>query len=182
MALLESIDIPLGVRMPPFTLTDLNGRPRGVGGLMGARGLLVVFTCNHCPYARAVWPRLIRLARKAGRLGVNIVAVNSNINPEYPEDSPSAMRERVLEWGIPFPYLIDYDQGVAKAWRAKCTPDPYLLDAAGRLVYHGRVDDNWKDESKVERRELEEAVEALALGREIPAEQHPAMGCSIKWR
>ena len=182
MAVMESIEVPLGAKMPSFSLKDPEGREHNSARLMGRKGLLVVFTCNHCPYARAVWPRLILLAQAAKALGINTVAVNPNIHPDYPEDAPKAMRENIREWGVPFPYLVDQEQLVARAYRAQCTPDPYLLDSGGRLVYHGRFDDNWKDEAKVTRRELRDAITAVAFGRPVAREQSPSMGCSIKWR
>lgn len=182
MALVESTTVRLGEIMPAFELADPSGRRRAFGSLFGPKGLLVVFTCNHCPYAIAVWPRLVRLAADAERLGIGAAAVNPNIHPGYPEDAPARMADKIREWNIPFPYLVDESQDAARAWKAQCTPDPYLLDASGRLVYHGRIDDDWKDEAKVSRRELRDAVQALAAGRPVSAEQPPSMGCSIKWR
>lgn len=155
MVLLESLDIPLGTRMPDFKLEDPFGKVFKSGQLHGNKGLLVAFTCNHCPYARAVWPRLIRLAKHAKNLGVNTVAINPNIHPDYPEDSPEEMKKKMKEWGIGFPYLVDETQQVAKAFKAQCTPDIYLFDAEHKLVYHGRIDDNWKDETKVTKEELQ---------------------------
>ncbi|GAB4318383.1 MAG: thioredoxin family protein [Candidatus Sumerlaeia bacterium] len=182
MALLESISVPLGTVMPGFELPAPDGTLHTRDDLMGDKGLLVVFTCNHCPYAQAVWPRLIRLAAHARRLGVNTVAINPNIHPDYPADAPDKMTEAIAELGIDFPYLYDETQNTARAYKAQCTPDLYLLDTSGRLVYHGRIDDNWKDEAAVTRHELREAIEALAAGRPIEARQMPSMGCSIKWR
>ena len=182
MALVESVDIPLGTKMPPFVLPDPNGSLHDGTKLYGAKGLLVVITCNHCPYALAVWPRLIRLSIEIAKAGVNTVGINPNIHPDYPEDSPKMMKDKIREWGIPFPYLVDESQEVAKALKAQCTPDPYLFDAGQKLVYHGRIDDNWKEEGKVKRHELKEAAENLVSGRPVAARQYPAMGCSIKWR
>jgi len=182
MALLESIDIPLGTTMPDFNLPDPSGKNFSSKNLSGTKGLLVVFTCNHCPYAIAVWPRLIRLAGEAKTLGIATVAINPNIHPNYPEDAPHKMENKITEWGISFPYLIDETQEVAKAYRAQCTPDLYLLDATGKLVYHGRIDDNWKEESKVTKQELKSAIENLAAGKNIDPQQFPSMGCSIKWK
>lgn len=182
MALRESSAIVLGTVMPDFALPDPTGKVYTRDELAGPKGLLVVFTCNHCPYAVAVWPRLIELAQWAAREGVRTVAINPNIHPDYPEDKPEVMLAKIAEWGIPFPYLVDEAQTVAKAYDAQCTPDPYLLDAAGKLYYHGRIDDNWKDEKAVKRQELREAIQALVDGRPAPTVQHPAMGCSIKWR
>ena len=182
MALVESITIPLGTKMPPFQLKDPSGREFQGENLYGKKGLLIAFTCNHCPYAIAVWPRLIRLAQYAKTLEINTVGINPNIHPGYPEDAPPRMKEKIKEWGISFPYLVDEAQEIAKVFKAQCTPDLYLFNSGRGLVYHGRFDDNWKEESKVKRQELKEAIENLAAGKSISQTQHPSMGCSIKWR
>ena len=182
MTLVESADLPIGTEMPKFFLPDPFGDIHAGENLAGEKGLLVVFNCNHCPYANAQWPRLVGLARDARRLGINTVAINANIHPDYPEDAPEKMKEKIKELGIDFPYLIDESQDVARAFKAQCTPDPYLFDAKGQLVYHGRLDDNWQDENSVTRQELREAVEKLASCLPVAEEQHPSMGCSIKWR
>jgi len=182
MALLESVKIPLGTSMPSFELKDALGKSYKSDGLFGERGLLVVFTCNHCPYAIAVWPRVIRLAQYGKGMRVNTVAINPNINPDYPDDAPDRMALKVKELGIDFPYLVDESQQTAEAFRAQCTPDIYLFDKNKALVYHGRIDDNWKDESAVTREELKEAMNNMAAGRPVSAQQNPSMGCSIKWK
>jgi thiol-disulfide isomerase/thioredoxin len=182
MVLLESITIPIGTKMPVFDLNDPAGKAYKSDGLYADRGLLVVFTCNHCPYALAVWPRLIRLANYAKNLKISTVAINPNINPDYPEDSPGKMIQKIEAWGICFPYLVDETQQVAKTFKAQCTPDIYLFDKNHQLVYHGRIDDNWQDERKVTKEELKEAINNLATGRPVSADQRPSMGCSIKWR
>jgi len=182
MVLLESITIPLGTKMPFFKMNDPDGNAFRGENLYGERGLLVVFTCNHCPYALAVWPRLIRLARYARNLKIRTVAINPNINPDYPEDSPEKMLEKIEQWSIDFPYLVDETQKVARAFKAQCTPDIYLFDKNHQLVYHGRIDDNWQDERKVTKEELKEAINNLVTGETISSGQKPSMGCSIKWR
>lgn len=182
MARLESIDVPLGTKIPKFVLRDPDGVIQVSDYTFGKKGLLVVFTCNHCPYAKAVWPRVIRLGRYAIEKGINVVAINPNINPNYPDDAPAEMSKKIKKWGIPFPYLIDDTQKIAKAFDAQCTPDIYLFDASQKLVYHGRVDDNWQEESKVTKEELKEAITNLAEGKSIAQKQFPSMGCSIKWR
>lgn len=182
MAALESVEIPLGTIMPKFSLRDPDGIIQVSDYAVGKKGLLVVFTCNHCPYAKAVWPRMIRLGRYALEREINVIAINPNINPKYPDDAPDEMRKKMKEWDIPFPYLIDDTQKVARAFDAQCTPDIYLFDAKQKLVYHGRVDDNWQDESKVTKEELKEALSNLAEGKPIPGKQIPSIGCSIKWR
>ena len=182
MALLESIKIPLGTKMPAFQLQDPSGKIYSADDLFGERGLLVVFTCNHCPYAQAVWPRIIRLGGYAKGMKVGAVAINPNINPDFPDDSPEKMILAIKERGIPFPYLVDEEQAVAKAFKAQCTPDVYLFNKNKELVYHGRIDDNWKDEEAVTREELKEAMNNMASGLSIEKKQYPSMGCSIKWR
>lgn len=182
MALVGSIHVAHGTRLPDFTLNDPDGVARSSSELMGEKGLLVVVTCNHCPYALAVWPRLIRIAQKIREMGVNTVAINPNIHPDYPADGIPAMKEKISEWGIDFPYLADESQDVARALNAQCTPDIYLYDQNGELKYHGRIDDYWKDEVQVTRQELLPAVEAMVNSRQMPDIQHPTIGCSIKWR
>ena len=178
----ESVDIPLGTPLPLFELPDTNGTLFHSDRLKGPKGILVIFTCNHCPYAKAVWPRTIVLAQEAKERGITTVAINPNIHPDYPEDAPEVMKEKIKEWGIPFPYLIDESQEVARTYKAQCTPDIYLFDGAGRLAYHGRIDDNWQDPSKVTREELRDAIAAVADGKPVSGKQHPTIGCSIKWR
>ncbi len=182
MALVESVRIQLGTLMPEFELKDPFGKIYQSDTLFGKKGLLVAFTCNHCPYAQAIWPRLIRLSEYAKGLEINTAGINPNIHPDYPEDAPGKMKEKIKEWGIVFPYLVDDTQKVADSFKAQCTPDLYLYNAAHELVYHGRLDDNWKEETKVKRQELKEAVENLTSGKPVSADQYPSMGCSIKWR
>ena len=182
MALVESINVKLGTKMPSFTLKDPFGKTFSGGNVSGKKGLLVTFTCNHCPYALAVWPRLIELSKYAKGLEIETVGINPNIHPDYPEDAPDQMIQKIKEWHIPFPYLVDETQDVARRFQAQCTPDLYLYDSSRELVYHGRLDDNWKDAKKVTREELKEAIDCLISDQPISEKQHPSMGCSIKWR
>ena len=181
MALLESILIPLGTKMPEFTLKDPYDKVYKGSEQYGERGLLIGFFCNHCPYAIAVWPRFIRLAKYARGMKINTIAINPNINPDYPEDSPEKMKEKIKEWGIDFPYLVDENQDIARAFKAQCTPDIFLFNKKYELIYHGRLDDHWQDESKVTREELKEALNNHAAGLPLDKKQRPSMGCSIKW-
>jgi thiol-disulfide isomerase/thioredoxin len=144
--------------------------------------LVVMFICNHCPYVQAVEDRLIRLAREFEPRGVQFVAVCANDADTYPDDAFDKMAARWHEHGYGFPYLHDEAQDVARAFGAVCTPDIFVYDRDRRLAYRGRIDDSWKDESKVKRRELAEALEVLVAGKRPSPEQRPSMGCSIKWR
>ncbi|EJO71303.1 MULTISPECIES: thioredoxin family protein [Leptospira] len=182
MSLLESEKIPLGSLLPVFRLADPNGKTYSSDQMSGSTGLLLIVTCNHCPYAQAIWPRLIRFAGEILSLGVRTVAINPNIHPDYPDDSPEMMLIKIKEWEISFPYLVDETQEVAKKLKAMCTPDIYLYDGEQRLYYHGRMDDNWKNEKQVSRKELEYAVHQLVKGNPAPINQMPSMGCSVKWK
>jgi len=182
MALVASIHVDLGWELPDMGLKDVDGNGVNLTDQIGKKGLLVAFTCNHCPYAIAVWPRLIRHAAKLREQGIHCIAVNPNIHPDYPADGIAAMKEKISEWGIDFPYLADETQEVARTFEAQCTPDLYLFDAKGKLFYHGRFDDAWKDETKVTSEELMIAAGLLVSGGNPPQPQHPTIGCSIKWR
>jgi len=181
MTLLESLNLTLGDVMPHFSLKNPEGLPFSSEDLMGKNGLFVIFTCNHCPYAVAIWPRVIKLARYASNLGIHCVAINPNINPDYPDDSPQKMNEKIKDWGIPFPYLVDEHQNVARSYHAQCTPDMYVLKSDHSLYYHGRFDDSWQDETKVTQEELKRALTCLSENSASPSPQSPSMGCSIKW-
>ncbi len=180
MALVASIHVG-DFTLPDLTLNDSKGVSYNLPEQMGEHGLLVAFTCNHCPYAIAVWPRLVRHAQTLKAMGINAVAINPNIHPAFPEDAIPAMQEKLVEWGINFPYLADETQAVAKAFDAQCTPDIYMFDKNGTLYYHGRIDNYWKDETKVTAEELLPAAQALIEGKDAPQPQHPTIGCSIKW-
>lgn len=181
MALIESIIISLGTSMPDFKLKSPSGEELEGATLFGEKGLLIGFLCNHCPYAIAVWPRFVRLAGYARDKGIEAVAINPNINPDYPEDAPEKMIVKIKEWNIDFPYLVDETQDIARAFKAQCTPDIFLFNSEKKLVYHGRVDDNWKDEQSVTKEDLKEAIDQCASGQEVSKDQKPSMGCSIKW-
>ena len=141
-----------------------------------------MFICNHCPYVKAVEDRLITMARAFEPRGVQFVGVCANDADSYPDDAFDELAARWRERGYGFPYLHDEAQDVARAFGAVCTPDIFVFDRDRRLAYRGRIDDSWKDESRVTRRELADAIEALLAGRQPSREQRPSMGCSIKWR
>jgi peroxiredoxin len=173
-------ELAIGDPAPPFDLPGTDGRTRSLGSFEEP-ALLVLFTCNHCPVAVAYEDRLIALARDyAGRLG--IAAINPNDASSHPDDSMDKMIERARAKGFPFPYLRDEAQTVARAYGARCTPDPFLFGPDRRLAYAGRIDDSWKDERAVTRRDLRAAIDAVLEGRAIGGEVRPATGCSIKWR
>jgi peroxiredoxin len=172
----------LATPCPAFRLPAVDGRTYGLTDFDGSHVLVVMFICNHCPYVQAVEDRLIRLARELGPRGAAFVGICSNDAVTYPDDAFDKLAERWRRKDYGFPYLHDENQEVARAFGAVCTPDIFVYDRARALAYRGRVDDAWKDESKVTRRELAEAIEALLGGRRPSTEQRPSMGCSIKWK
>jgi hypothetical protein len=166
---------------PPLKLPDTDGEPRGLpAGPAEASATVVVWTCNHCPYALAWHQRLVDVANDYADRGVRFLAVNSNDPDRYPADSPAAMRERFAAESWPFPYLHDSTQDVARAWGARTTPHVFVLDGELRIVYEGAPD---ADHQNPELRAawLRDALDAVLAGAEAPASTEP-VGCSIKWR
>jgi peroxiredoxin len=165
----------VGETAPGFSLPDTEGAERSPGGVT-----VVVFTCNHCPYALAWHERLLDAARDYD--GVTFLAVNPNDAERYPRDSFEAMKERVAaDGGWPMPYLRDESQEVARAYGARTTPDVFVIDAEGVLRYRGAPDADYRDDS-LDARWLRDALDAVLAGRDPdPAETEP-VGCSIKWR
>lgn len=182
MVLLKSIKMSMGWQAPSFKLPGVDGQDHSLDNLKGEKGTVIVFTCNHCPYAQAAWPLLIKLAKEYKNKGINFIGINPNDDKQYPQDSFEMMKKYADEWGINFPYLRDESQEVAKAYKAQCTPDIYVFDKHLKLFYHGRINDNWQNPDKVKREDLKEALERLLAGKQPPSDQIPSMGCSIKWK
>lgn len=179
--LLDTPVCDFGWKAPDFTLKDPDGQSFTMSEQLGDKGVLVAFLCNHCPYVQAIAGRL---AIDAGELvdeGINVLAVMSNSYRLVPEDSPSNMKAFARKYGWTFPYLVDEDQSVGKAYGAVCTPEFFGLNRNGELQYRGRLDDAQMDDTKARQRELVEAMRQIARTGEGPREQHPSMGCSIKW-
>ena len=182
MALTYSEMVPLGKTAPAFSLEGIDGKRYTLEHFKGTRALVVMFICKHCPYVIAVQDRLAALAKELSPRGARFIAINSNDTSRYPEDSAENMRMQADQVGFHFPYLIDTTQGVARAYGAVATPDIFVFDGHLRLSYRGRIDDSWKDASKVTSHDLHDAIVALLEGRTVAANQIPSMGCSIKWR
>ncbi len=181
-----SLTTPLcdfGWSAPDFVLSGVDGKPHSLSSCRGPKGLLVMFICNHCPYVKAVLPRLVRDCRELAGLGIGCVAIMSNDPADYPEDSPENMQRIAAAMDFPFPYLLDESQAVAKAYGAVCTPDFFGFDAGLGLQYRGRLDASGKNPAPEDaRRELFEAMRQVAETGHGPADQTPSIGCSIKWR
>jgi len=182
MVLLESQMVPLGTPAPDFSLKGIDDRPHTLHKYADKDILVIIFMCNHCPYVQAVWPRLNALQKKYASKNVQLIGINPNAaNPNYSDDNFEEMKKAPQEFGMNFPYLIDEMQEVARAYRAVCTPDIFVFDRSLKLVYRGRVDDNWKDENAATRHELSGALDILLSGGQLTEGQRPSMGCSIKW-
>jgi len=175
--------LELGTVAPDFSLSDTNGKLVSRQDFQGARGLLVLFICNHCPYVHHIREALVAFAKEYQPKGLAMVAINANDVANYPDDSPEKMAEEVAKFGYTFPYLFDETQQVAKAYCAACTPDFFLFDKDHRLVYRGQFDDSRpKNSLPVTGQDLRTAVEALLSGQTIDSSQKPSLGCNIKWK
>ncbi|MCP3677400.1 MAG: thioredoxin family protein [Deltaproteobacteria bacterium] len=182
MVLLNSKMVPLGTKALNFRLKGVDEKDYTLDSFQDKKILVIIIMCNHCPYVKATIGRLVALQHEYEGRGVQLVGINSNDDANYPEDSFENMKIFSRDSGMNFPYLRDDTQEVAKAYDAVCTPDIYLYGPERRLLYRGRIDDNWQDESAVTKRDLKIAIDEALEGGAVPGEQHPAMGCSIKWK
>ena len=174
--------VPIGTPAVGFNLPGVDGNTYSLDSFSEKKILVVIFMCNHCPYVKAVLQRLIDLQTETRELGVQLVGINSNDAEKYPDDSFDSMKTIAKEKGLNFPYLFDASQETAKAYDAVCTPDIYAYGPERKLLYRGRIDDNWEHEEKVTQRNLKEAIDLIIAGKELPSDQIPSMGCSIKWK
>ena len=176
--------LSLGDAAPMATvkMKSVDGRELSIAEAAGAKGTLVMFSCNHCPYVKAWEDRIASLGNGAPAQGVGVIVINANDPEAYPDDDYAAMQKRAQEKGFKFPYVVDATSDVARAFGATRTPEVYLFDAAGKLVYKGAIDDNAQDAAKVQHRYLADALEAVSAGREVAVRETKAIGCSIKFR
>ncbi len=182
MARTETPICDFGRPAPEFSLPGTDGKTYTLRDVRGPNGLLVMFICNHCPYVKAVRDRIIRDAMELKVHGIGTVAISSNDPTDYPEDSFDNMKQLATELNLPFPYLYDESQAVAKAYGAVCTPDFFGYNKDLKLQYRGRLDESRKESVPNARRELFEAMKQIAQTGEGPRAQVPSMGCSIKWK
>ena len=175
--------VPLGTQAPSFRLPDTEGLLVSIEDFKSSSALLVVFICNHCPFVKHVLPPFVQLAREYQRRGVGIVGISSNDADRYPDDSPEQMAELSRTLGFTFRYLYDESQQIAKAYGAACTPDFYLFDRDGRLVYRGQMDDSRPGNGRpLTGADLRAAIGAVLEGRPVCEDQKPSVGCNIKWK
>jgi len=175
--------LALGTSAPDFRLPDTSGKIVALADFKSAPALAVFFICNHCPYVKHMQAGLAQLARDYQPRGAAIVAISSNDAQNYPDDSPARMAQEAKSAGYTFPYLYDESQAVAKAYRAACTPDIFLFDAARKLVYRGQFDDSRPGNGvPVTGKDLRGALDAVLGGKPMPSRQVPSIGCNIKWK
>lgn len=174
-----------GDKAQTFKLKNIDGKYVSPDDYKNAKGFIVIFTCNHCPYAVAYEDRIIKLDKTFKVKGYPVIAINPNDPVAYPTDSFKAMKERAKEKGFTFPYLIDETQEIAEAYGAKKTPHVFLLQKeAGKLIvkYVGAIDDNYQDPAAVTTKYVSNAIKSLLENKSIETTSTKAIGCSIKWK
>ena len=174
----------LGTAAPDFSLPDVvTGRQVSRESVAGPKGMLAMFICRHCPFVKHVQDEIARIGRDYAGRGVGIVAISANDVTSHPEDSPTKLAYQARELNFNFPYLFDASQEVARAYDAQCTPDFFLYDGQGKLVYRGQLDDSRPgSDVPVTGKDLRAALDAVIAGRAVSSEQRPSIGCNIKWR
>jgi peroxiredoxin len=172
----------LGDSAPEFSLKGVDGGTTSLSSLKDAKALVVIFSCNHCPYVMAYEDRVIALQKDYASKGVRFVAINSNDAVNYPDDSFENMVKRAREKGFNFPYLCDDSQKAAKAYGATHTPHLFVFDGGRKLAYTGKIDDNWQDAGAVKSRFLKDALDDILAGKNPRVPETHAIGCTIKWR
>ena len=183
MALTYSSMLELGTKIPDFKLVNsINGQEYHSSSLYNDRPSLLMVICNHCPYVIHFHEELQHLTNDYKR-EIDFVAISSNDVDRYPQDGPSEMKKLFEKIGLDFPYLYDETQEVAKSLQAECTPEFYLFDSNNALIYRGRLDDSSPGrDTPITGFDLRSAIGALLREDPISSEQHPSMGCSIKWK
>ncbi len=173
--------LQIGSKAPEFNLKGTDGNYYSIKSFSGKKAFVVVFSCNHCPYVQAYEDRLISI--QADYMSdLQVITINSNDDVKYPEDSFEQMIERSGFKKFNFPYLRDEDQLVAKKFGATHTPEIFLFDFEYKLVFHGKIDDNWQNESIVKTKYLRTAIEELLAGKKISVPETFTIGCTIKWK
>lgn len=179
---MQNQKLTIGSQAPDFNLKNIDGKYYSLESLKENKVLLVIFSCNHCPYVQAYEQRIINLQTDYKSKGLQVVAINSNDDVNYPEDSFEDMVKRGKSKGFNFLYLRDDTQEVAKAYGATHTPELFLFDNERKLVYIGKIDDNWMEPSKVVTHYLKNAIEEVLKGEPVSVPETFAIGCTIKWK
>ena len=180
----SAADLAIGSPAPmaDVKMKNVDGKDTSIAQVKGEKGTLVVFTCNHCPYSKGWEERIVAMGNTYAKRGIGVIAVNSNDPAVAADDGYEQMQTRAKERGMTFPYVVDQTSGVAKAFGATRTPEAFLFDKSGKLVYHGTIDDNMQDASAVKATYLKDALESVANGQDVAVKETKALGCGIKFR
>ena len=178
----EGLEIGDEALMTDVQMKNVDSSMVSIGEAAGEKGLLVIFTCNQCPWVKAWEERMAALGNEYAEMGVGTIMINSNDPAVSSEDSYEEMQRRAEQRGFGFPYVVDATSDVARAYDAKVTPEAFLFDADGKLVYHGTIDDNSRKPDEVQQRYLRDALAALVAGEEIATKETKSLGCTIKFR
>ena len=184
MVLTPTIQIPLGYKAPDFNLLNpFTGKHQSLTELKSNKATLIIFMCNHCPYVVHVLEGLVKLANDYMSKDISIIGINSNDVINYPDDSPEKMIDLIHEYNIPFPYLFDQSQEVAKLYHAACTPDFSVFNGDMECVYRGQLDDSRPESNQpITGLDVRMVLDAILTNTAISGIQKPSIGCNIKWK
>jgi thiol-disulfide isomerase/thioredoxin len=177
----RALEIGDAMPMADAKLKSVAGGELSLGAASGAKGTLVLFTCNTCPWVKAWEERIVALGNEYAKKGVGVVAVNANDPAVFKEEGFEAMQKRARERGYQFPYVVDDGSRLAHAFDATRTPEAFLFDAGGRLVYHGSIDDNAQSPDEVKEHYLRDALQSLLDGKKVALAVTKSLGCTIKF-
>ncbi len=173
--------LKIGSPAPHFTLPATDGKIYSLESFADKKALIVIFSCNHCPYVQAYEKRIMDIQKDYSK-SLQVAAISSNEDLNYPEDSFVNMIERANKMGFNFPYLHDETQSIARAYGATHTPEVFLFDSERKLAFHGKIDDNWSEPHNVKSKYLRDAIEELLAGKKISVPETFTIGCTIKWK
>ena len=176
--------LKLGDKVPAANvkMKNVDGKEVSITDVAGPKGTLVMFSCNHCPFVKAWETRIAETGNTYMKKDIGVIVINSNDPNVQAPDGYAEMQKRAKERGFQFPYVVDATSDVARAFGASRTPEAFVFDAGGKLVYHGAIDDNHKDAANVDKHYLRDALDALVAGKDIAVKETKAVGCSIKFR
>jgi hypothetical protein len=179
----EALALSVGDAIPTTArLLNVDGHELLLAKVGGEKGTLVIFSCNHCPWVKAWEDRMVAIGNAYSARGVGVIAVNSNDPRAYPEDGLTQMQEQARAKNYLFPYVVDTTSEVGRAFGATHTPEAFLFDSSGRLVYHGAIDDNARNAEKVQHHYLRDALESVLAGKRPEVQETKALGCTIVLR
>lgn len=179
---MASNNLKIGSSLPEFNLPAVDGKYYSPSSFADKKFLIIIFSCNHCPYVQAYEERIKKVQSDYSAKGVQVLAISSNDAIKYPEDSFDEMKKRAVQKGFNFPYLYDDNQSIARTFDATHTPEVFVFDDKRKLAYHGKIDDNWQDESQVKNMYLRNALDELLEGEEVSVPETYSIGCTIKWK